>query len=47
VAGRYRAEGFTVQIIDPDIHGGIETDLRTDRIRLLIHDGVIVDASQG
>jgi hypothetical protein len=47
VAERYRTEGFTVQIIDPDIHGGVEADLRPSRIRLLVHDGVIVDATQG
>jgi hypothetical protein len=47
VADRYRAEGFTVQIIDPDIHGGVEADLSPGRIRLLVHDDVIVDASQG
>jgi hypothetical protein len=47
VADRYRAEGFTVQIIDPDIHGGVEADLSPSRIRLLVHDGVIVDATQG
>ena len=47
VADRYRVEGFTVQIIDPDIHGGVEADLSPNRIRLLVHDGVIVDATQG
>jgi hypothetical protein len=47
VADRYRAEGFTVQIIDPDIHGGVDLSLNTHRIRLLVHDGVIVDGSQG
>jgi hypothetical protein len=47
VADRYRGEGFFVQIIDPDIHGGVELDLSPGRIRLLVHDGVIVDATQG
>jgi hypothetical protein len=47
VADRYRAEGFTVEIVDPDVHGGVDLDLRTDRIRLLVHDGVVVDAAQG
>ena len=47
VADRYRAEGFEVGIIDPDLHGGVTLDLRPNRIRLLVHDGVIVDASQG
>jgi hypothetical protein len=47
VADRYRAEGFAVEIIDPDIHGGVEVDLQPDRIRLLVHDAVIVDATQG
>ena len=46
VADRYRAEGFTVEIVDPDIHGGIDADLSPNRIRLLVHDDVIVDASQ-
>ena len=47
VADRYRDEGFQVEIVDPDLHAGITADLRPNRIRLLVHDDVIVDASQG
>jgi hypothetical protein len=46
VADRYLAEGFEVEIVDPDIQGAMTADLRPNRIRLLVHDGVIVDASQ-
>ncbi|MEJ3655573.1 hypothetical protein WEH80_21620 [Actinomycetes bacterium KLBMP 9759] len=47
VAGLYRREGFQVQVLDPDRHGGATADLRPNRIRFLVHDGRIVDAAQG
>ncbi|WP_232666792.1 hypothetical protein [Pseudonocardia sp. TRM90224] len=47
VAELYRREGFQVQVLDPDRHGGATADLRPNRIRFLVHDGRIVDAAQG
>ncbi len=46
VAGVYRSEGFEVEIYhlgDPFL---LNSDLRPHRIRLLVHDGHVVDATQ-
>ncbi|MGI5127023.1 hypothetical protein ACQEVB_09450 [Pseudonocardia sp. CA-107938] len=46
VAERYRSEGFEVEIYhlgDPFL---LTADLRPGRIRLLVHDGHVVDAAQ-
>jgi hypothetical protein len=46
-AERYRDEGFQVQILRLEDHGAMTLDLRPNRIRLLVHDGRVVDATQG
>jgi hypothetical protein len=46
VAELYRREGFTVELYYLGEPVGLTGDLRSDRIRLLVHDGRIVDATQ-
>ncbi len=44
---RYRDEGFDVETHHPGHPLALDMDLRPGRIRLLVHEGAVVDASQG
>ena len=43
----YRAEGFEVQVIDLDVNPIADAMFNTNRIRLVIRDGLVVQATQG
>ncbi len=41
------AAGFFAEVFDEDIHGGWDANLCPGRIRLRVHHGLVMNASQG
>lgn len=47
IAQLYRAEGFEIQVVDLDVNPIADAMFNTNRIRLVIRDGLVVRATQG
>lgn len=47
LVARYRAAGFVVEVYPYGYVGGLRDNLQPNRLRLIVRDGIVVDARQG